>query len=104
VESAPADTAATPSVQSLGGAARGIGAIVILPPMADPQLQSDALALMVRGLGFRSKSTIEVRIGSDQPVVARADTAGACRPSIREAGRGAARRQRDGRRAQPGRH
>ena len=77
VESAPADTAATPSVQSLGGAARGIGAIVILPPMADPQLQSDALALMVRGLGFRSKSTIEVRIGSDQPVVARADTAGA---------------------------
>lgn len=77
VESAPADTAATPSVQSLGGAARGVGAIVILPPMADPQLQSDALALMVRGLGFRSKSTIEVRIGSDQPVVARADTAGA---------------------------
>jgi len=73
-EPAPADS--TPVALSLGGAARGVAAVVILPPTADPKLESDALALIVRGLGFRGKSEIEVRIGSDQPVIARADTAG----------------------------
>ncbi len=76
---APADPAPAdqPAALSLGGSARGVAAIVMIPPAADPQLQSDAVSLMVRGLGFRGKSEIEVRIGSDQPVVARADTAGA---------------------------
>ena len=76
---APADPAPAdqPAALSLGGSARGVSAIVMIPPAADPQLQSDSLSLLVRGLGFRGKSEIEVRIGSDQPVVARADTAGA---------------------------
>ena len=77
--SAPADApAATPAAgESFGGGGKGIGAAFVLPPLADPQLQPDALSLMVRGLGFRGKSKIEVRIGSDQPVLARADSAGA---------------------------
>ena len=72
---APADE--TPQALSLGGSARGVAAVVRLPVAADPQLQNDALALLVRGLGFRGKSAVEVRIGSSAAVVTRADSAGA---------------------------
>lgn len=71
---APADPA--PTAMSVGGSARGVGAAVLIPA-ADPQLENDALALLVRGLGFRGKSAVEVRIGSSAAVVTRADTAGA---------------------------
>ena len=54
---------------------RGVAAIAV--PAADPQLHASNLDLVVRGLGFRGKSKVQVRIGSDQPVEARADTAGA---------------------------
>lgn len=70
-------SAAPLATEGFGGGGRGVGAAFALPPAADPQLQPDGLALMVRGLGFRSKAKIEVRIGSDQPVLARADSAGA---------------------------
>ena len=63
--------------QALGGSARGVGAIVRLPVTTDPQIQNDALALLVRGLGFRGKSAVEVRIGSQAAVITRADSAGA---------------------------
>ena len=76
---APADQPL--AAASVGGAGRGVSAGVRVPA-ADPQLQNDALALMVRGLGFRSKSEIEVRIGSDLPVVTRADGAGALAVSL----------------------
>ena len=62
---------------ALGGSARGVGAIVRLPVATDPQIQNDALALLVRGLGFRGKSAVEVRIGSQAAVITRADSAGA---------------------------
>lgn len=72
---APADDAT--QTLSLGGSVRGVGAVVQLPVAADPQLQNDSLALLVRGLGFRGKSAVEVRIGSSAAVVTRADSAGA---------------------------
>jgi hypothetical protein len=65
-----------PAALSLGGAARGVGTVVRIP-RSDPKLENDPLALVVRGLGFRGKSSVEVRVGSDAPVQARADTAGA---------------------------
>ena len=75
----PASTttdAPVPSAMSFGGGARGVAAAFALPA-TDPALTPDAMSLMVRGLGFRSKSKIQVRIGSDLPVETRADTAGA---------------------------
>jgi hypothetical protein len=68
---------AAASALAIGGGARGVATVVMIAPAGDPQLQNDALALMVRGLGFRGKSEIEVRIGSDQPVKTRANSAGA---------------------------
>ncbi len=75
VPSATTD-APVPSAMSFGGGARGVAAAFALPA-TDPALTPDALSLMVRGLGFRSKSKIQVRIGSDLPVETRADSAGA---------------------------
>ena len=66
-----------PQALTFGGSVRGVGAVVQLPVAADPQLSNDALALLVRGLGFRGKSAVEVRIGSSSAVVTRADSAGA---------------------------
>jgi MYXO-CTERM domain-containing protein len=60
-------------VPRIGGGAR-MSAFV---RVAEPSLQTDGVALVVRGLGFRGKSEIEVRVGSGLPVVARADSAGA---------------------------
>lgn len=77
VDQPVAPAADAPAVLSLGGSVRGVGAIVRLPEATDPQLQNDALALLVRGLGFRGKSAVEVRIGSSSSVVTRADSAGA---------------------------
>lgn len=79
--SAPSEPAVTsdapvPAAMSFGGGARGVAAAFALPAV-DPALTPDALSLMVRGLGFRSKSKIQVRIGSDLPVETRADSAGA---------------------------
>jgi hypothetical protein len=72
--SAPEDP--VPAVVSFGGSVRGVGAVVVIPAV-DPELRNDTLALLVRGLGFRGKSAVEVRIGSDAAVIARADSAGA---------------------------
>lgn len=73
-----------------GGSARGVGALV-RPVAAEPELQADALALVVRGLGFRGKSEIEVRVGSGRPLVARADSAGALAVAIDPEALGAAK-------------
>jgi hypothetical protein len=70
-----------PEIVSMGGSVRGVGAIVRIRA-ADPELHNDALDLMVRGLGFRGKSEVEVRIGSESAVVARADSAGALAVSL----------------------
>jgi hypothetical protein len=63
---------------------------VVVVPAADPELQNDPLALLVRGLGFRGKSAVEVRIGSSPAVVARADSAGALSVALDPARLGAA--------------
>jgi len=74
---APLLPADEPLAVTFGGGVHGVSAAVALPTTRDPQLHPDGLDLVVRGLGFRGKSKIQVRIGSDQPVVTRADTAGA---------------------------
>ena len=74
---APLLPADQPQAMSFGGGVRGVVAGVVLPVARDPQLHPDGMDLVVRGLGFRGKSKIQVRIGSDQPVVTRADSAGA---------------------------
>ena len=86
---APLLPADAPVAMSFGGGVRGISMAVALPaevparlpaglPTArDPQLDTKGLDLVVRGLGFRGKSAVEVRVGSGEPVVTRADTAGA---------------------------
>ncbi len=73
----PPPAVESPQALTFGGSVRGVGAVVQLPVAADPQLQNDSLALLVRGLGFRGKSAVEVRIGSSAAVVTRADSAGA---------------------------
>ena len=77
MEPAAAPAVESPQALTFGGSVRGVGAVVQLPVAADPQLQNDSLALLVRGLGFRGKSAVEVRIGSSAAVVTRADSAGA---------------------------
>jgi hypothetical protein len=74
---APLLPADQPQAISFGGGVHGVMAAVVLPTTRDPQLHPDGMDLVVRGLGFRGKSKIQVRIGSDQPVVTRADSAGA---------------------------
>jgi hypothetical protein len=74
---APLLPADQPQAMSFGGGVHGVSVAFALPPARDPQLHPSGLDLVVRGLGFRGKSKIEVRIGSDQPVVTRADSAGA---------------------------
>jgi hypothetical protein len=74
---APLLPADQPQAISFGGGVRGVSAAFALPATRDPQLHPDGMDLVVRGLGFRGKSKIQVRIGSDQPVVTRADSAGA---------------------------
>jgi len=78
---APLLPADAPQAASFGGGVRGVAAMAALPA-SDPQLRASGMDLVVRGLGFRGKSKVEVRIGSDQPVQARADTAGALAVAI----------------------
>jgi len=47
-----------------------------------PRIQQDVLDLTVRGLGFRAKSAVTVRLGGNSSLVVRADTAGSLAVSI----------------------
>jgi hypothetical protein len=88
---APSTPQLEPQAGSMGGSVHGISAAFVLPPAADPRLNPDALALVVRGLGFRGKSAVEVRIGSDLPITTRADGAGALSVTLNRDAVGAAK-------------
>jgi len=77
---------------SASGGGRGAAAHVrggaLLAAAADaasatqPQIQQDVLDLTVRGLGFRARSAVTVRLGGAESVVVRADTAGSLAVAI----------------------
>lgn len=67
-------------VLSNGGSARSAGAR--MPTGDQPRIQQDVLDLTVRGLGFRAKSAVTVRLGGGDSVVVRADTAGSLAVAI----------------------
>ncbi len=47
-----------------------------------PRIQQDVLDLTVRGIGFRAKSAVTVRLGGSSSLVVRADTAGSLAVAI----------------------
>jgi hypothetical protein len=47
-----------------------------------PRIQQDVLDLTVRGIGFRAKSAVTVRLGGNSSLVVRADTAGSLAVAI----------------------
>ncbi len=76
--SSPSSDSDTPAALAVGGSARGVGAVVRLPIAADPAgSRTTRSPCSCAGSGFRGKSEVEVRIGSQAAVITRADSAGA---------------------------